>query len=398
MLRPLCNLDMKIGYTGNNYPEKRNIIGRVSKAEYINISPYNFYAYLNKINFWLMQRGRSPLFDSDYYQYQSLLPAGVDGMHFFNSVSYSQTPWITTFETVLPYFNKMKSGFKDPATLQLLTVNPSIHKALDAMAKPSCKALIALSQSTRDIQEQVLEYFPEYRRLIEGKIMVLHPPQAAKPYEPRDWSGKIQLLFVGRAFYRKGGQEMVHALDNLRKKYPIHLTIVSSLDVESGWPGITDAQLSEDKRWLSTQDWITWYPQLSNDQVLDLMQKSHLGLLPTWQDTYGYSVLEMQANGCPVLTTSIRSLPEINPEEVGWRVQHATNVWGEWSEIPTTRESFISQELVNSLKAQLRRIFSNPKEMEYKGRNAVDRIMRDHDPDKHAMRLNEIYQEMFSKK
>ena len=128
------------------------------------------------------------------------------------------------------------------------------------------------------------------------------------------------------------------------------------------------------------------------------MQESHLGLLPTWQDTYGYSVLEMQANGCPVLTTSIRSLPEINRDEVGWRVQHATNVWGEWSEIPTTRESLISQELVNSLKAQLRRIFSNPEEMESKGRMAVDRIEREHNPDWHAMRLNEIYQEMFNKK
>ena len=395
MLRPLCNLDMKIGYTGNNYPEKRNIIGRVSKAEYINISPYSFYAYLNKINFWLMQRGRSPLFDSDYYQYQSLLPAGVDGMHFFNSVSYSQTPWITTFETVLPYFNKMKSGFKDPATLQLLTVNPSIHKALDAMAKPSCKALIALSQSTRDIQEQVLEYFPEYRRLIEGKIMVLHPPQAAKPYEPRDWSGKLQLLFVGRAFYRKGGQEMVHALDNLRKKYPIHLTIVSSLDVESGWPGITDAQLSEDKRWLSTQDWITWYPQLSNDQVLELMQKSHLGLLPTWQDTYGYSVLEMQANGCPVLSTNIRSLPEINRADCGWRLNHETNEWGEWKEIPEERKSEVSAHLVAVMEEELVKILDNPNELEAKGRRAVERIHQFHHPDHHAARLAEIYQHCF---
>jgi glycosyltransferase involved in cell wall biosynthesis len=170
------------------------------------------------------------------------------------------------------------------------------------------------------------------------------------------------------------------------------------MDVESGWPGIDHRQREEDIQWLREKDWITWHAQLPNEQVLTLMQESHLGLLPTWQDTYGYSVLEMQANGCPVLTTSIRSLPEINRDEVGWRVQHATNVWGEWSVIPTTRESFISQELVNSLKAQLRRIFSNPEEMESKGRMAVDRIEREHNPNRHAMRLNEIYQEMFNKK
>jgi glycosyltransferase involved in cell wall biosynthesis len=389
---------MKVGYTGNNYPEKRNIIQRVPQVEYQNVSRNNYYAYLNRINFWFTQKGFSPPIDTDYYQFKSIMPLNVDGMHFFNSVSYGGTPWISTFETVLPYFNKMKSGFKQEGSLQMLTVDPYIHRAMDAMIQSNCKALLALSQSTMEIQKRVLQYFPEYEEIISSKIQVLHPPQQALKYRPRNGEGKFRLLFVGRAFYRKGGQEMVHALEEIRKEFPLHLTIVSSMDVESGWPGIDHKQREEDIQWLREQDWITWQAQLPNEQVLALMQESHLGLLPTWQDTYGYSVLEMQANGCPVLTTSIRSLPEINPDEVGWRIPHATNVWGEWSEIPTNRESFISQELVHSLKEQLRRIFSNPQDLASKGRMAVDRIERDHNPDKHAMRLNEIYQEMFNKK
>ena len=389
---------MKVGYTGNNYPEKRNIIQRVPQVEYKNVSRNNFYAYLNRINFWFTQKGFSPPIDTDYYQFKNIMPLNVDGMHFFNSVSYGSTPWITTFESVLPYFNKMKSGFKQEGGLQMLTVDPFIHRAMDTMRQPNCKALLALSQSTMEIQKRVLQCFPEYEEIISSKIQVLHPPQQAQNYRPRNWEGKFKLLFVGRAFYRKGGQEMVHALEEIRKEFPLHLTIVSSMDVESGWPGIDHRQREEDIQWLSEQDWITWHVQLPNEQVLTLMQESHLGLLPTWQDTYGYSVLEMQANGCPVLTTSIRSLPEINRDEVGWRVQHATNVWGEWSEIPTTRDSFISHELVNSLKAQLRRIFSNPNDLESKGRKAVDRIEQEHSPEIHAMRLNEIYQEMFNKK
>ena len=38
MRRPSCMLDMKIGYTGNNYPERRNIIDRVAGIEYKNIN------------------------------------------------------------------------------------------------------------------------------------------------------------------------------------------------------------------------------------------------------------------------------------------------------------------------------------------------------------------------
>jgi glycosyltransferase involved in cell wall biosynthesis len=389
---------MKVGYTGNNYPEKRNIIQRVPQVEYKNVSRKNFYAYLNRINFWFTQKGFSPPIGTDYYQFKNIMPLNVDGMHFFNSVSYGSDPWITTFETVLPYFNKMKSGFKQEGGLQMLTVDPFIHRAMDTMRQPNCKALLALSQSTMEIQKRVLQCFPEYEKIISSKIQVLHPPQKANAYIPRKWDGVWRILFVGRAFYRKGGQEMVHALEEIRKEFPLHLTIVSSMDVESGWPGIDHRQREKDIQWLSEQDWITWHVQLPNEQVLTLMQESHLGLLPTWQDTYGYSVLEMQANGCPVLTTSIRSLPEINRDEVGWRVQHATNVWGEWSEIPTTRDSFISQELTHSLKAQLRRIFSNPNDLESKGRKAVDRIEQEHSPESHAMRLNEIYQEMFNKK
>lgn len=48
------------------------------------------------------------------------------------------------------------------------------------------------------------------------------------------------------------------------------------------------------------------------------MKKSDVGLLPTWADTYGYSVLEFQACGCPVISSNTRGLPEINNNEAGW--------------------------------------------------------------------------------
>ena len=39
---------------------------------------------------------------------------------------------------------------------------------------------------------------------------------------------------------------------------------------------------------------------LENDQVLELLKRTHVSLLPTYDDTYGFSVLEAQAAGCPV--------------------------------------------------------------------------------------------------
>ena len=63
--------------------------------------------------------------------------------------------------------------------------------------------------------------------------------------------------------------------------------------------------------------WISYVPKLTNNETLELMKKSHIGLLPTYADTYGYSVLEFQAAGCPVITTNVRALPEINNNNLG---------------------------------------------------------------------------------
>jgi len=46
-----------------------------------------------------------------------------------------------------------------------------------------------------------------------------------------------------------------------------------------------------------------------------------LALLPTCAETHGDVVLEAQANGCPVITTDIRTLPEINPSEIGYLIE-----------------------------------------------------------------------------
>ncbi len=389
---------MRIGYTGNNYPEKRNIIDRVGNAEYVNLSKFNLYAYFNRINFWWRKFVGKELFHSDYYQYQSLMKPRVSGIHFFNSVSYSSTPFVTTFETVLPYFDILKKNFKHVDDWSELSKDAKVNDALRALASPSCKKILALSHSTKRIQEKVLENFPAFEEEVLSKLMVLHPPQACMEYSPRSFGGVYQLVFVGRAFYRKGGQELIHALSEIEKEFPIHVHIVSSLDVESGWPGITVEQLEEDRNWLKNQTWISFHNSMSNDKLLRLFDDCHLGFLPTWQDTYGYSVLEMQSRGCPVVTTQVRSLPEINPLEVGWQIEHPTNDWGEWLEIPMERESQVSHKLAGDLYVKIKEILSNPQAMEAKGRAAVERIKLQHSPEKHAAILSDLYQRMFEEK
>ncbi|WP_241627814.1 glycosyltransferase, partial [Rosenbergiella epipactidis] len=55
------------------------------------------------------------------------------------------------------------------------------------------------------------------------------------------------------------------------------------------------------------------------------MSKSHIGLLPTWADTYGYSLLEFMAAGCPVISTNVRALTEINSSDRGYIINLPLN-------------------------------------------------------------------------
>jgi hypothetical protein len=103
----------------------------------------------------------------------------------------------------------------------------------------------------------------------------------------------------------------------------------------------------------------------------------------------------MQSRGCPVVSTQVRSLPEINPVEVGWQIAHPTNQWGEWNEIPQERGSQLSTMLSEALFSKTKEILSNPQALEAKGRASINRIMCEHSPERHSAILNDLYQLMF---
>ena len=73
--------------------------------------------------------------------------------------------------------------------------------------------------------------------------------------------------------------------------------------------------------------------------MLDKIKKAHVALLPTWMDTFAYSVLECQACGTPVISTSLRALTELNDASVGWLIDVPVNKLN--NPIMNTPEDFI---------------------------------------------------------
>ncbi len=240
--------------------------------------------------------------------------------------------------------------------------------------------------------------------------MVLLPPQApladglaaSKP----DPAVELRCMFVGKQLFRKGGGLIVRVMSRLRREFPnLRLTLIGDLDLDAGSskerlsPVEAVSRVSAEERKLTAsliragQDWITHHRSLPFDAVLKQMAMSHIGLLPTFSDSFGYSVLEFQAAGCPVISTNSRALSEINDDKVGWIIPVPQNALGEALLSTPEEQATLAQAIERGLEDAITRIAADPSEIAAKGKAALLRVRENHDPDAYSRRLQAIYED-----
>lgn len=395
----LAGKRMKIGYIQGGYAYKRNIINIIHHHDYLKIHDLNeSLCILSRLINKLLNHSLLDINDRTF-SFNDYNLNHVDILHFFNSISFGRTPWVTTFETMVP---RLKSTGECHHS-NIPDYSPLIHEkkiimALETLANDSCKKLIAMSECNLKIQKEFLHCFPAYRPEIDRKLTHLHPPQEEliNKYESKhlDLDGQIRFTFVGASFFRKGGMEILETFRDLRRKngYNLRLAIVSSLDIDNYATKEGEGDVKIAREMIErNKDWIDYYYRLPNQEALALMRKSHIGLLPTYAETYGYSVLEFQASGCPVISTNVRALPEINNNEIGWLIEIPKNYLGE--AIYTTEEDRlqIREAIKKGLERAVSEIFANRDIISYKAKAALERVRNQHSLEEYARRLNEIY-------
>ncbi|HOA21852.1 MAG TPA: glycosyltransferase family 4 protein [Anaerolineaceae bacterium] len=392
---------MKIGivsYRMEYYINQRLMLGKLPEAEYVPAKDwYGFVRRLaNKLNHTL-GKPLIPIFNLNN-QFEDLDLNRVDLLHFFNGISYGRTPWVTSFETIVPRFAHlvMRHQGKEIGHTGLDALT---RRGLEALAGSACLAILPLSQSAALMQKDLLKsYAAEYAQPILDKMRVLHPPQEVLVPElrPRAYSARnpIKFILVGAAFFRKGGREILEVFEKLIRveKLPLRLMIVSSMRIENYAARETEA----DAAWAlekiaANSDWIKYYPELPNPETLALMRQADVGLLPSYADSYGFSVLEFQACGLPVITTDIRALPEINNSAVGWLIKVPRSTLGEALYETAEERKQLSSAISNGLEQIVRGIAAAPAQIAVKGAAALERLRREHDPAVYADVLRQVY-------
>jgi glycosyltransferase involved in cell wall biosynthesis len=241
--------------------------------------------------------------------YVPIAPLPCDLIHLWNRINVGPRPWGVTYESVLPrLFNADPRGRTASALRRRLLSD-------------RCKFIIAASEFARRYFLDSLD--GRETDAVIGKLHRVYPYQESvsrEPITPPGADESLSLIFVGGDFFRKGGEAVLSAIERLGDSLDVRATIVSSAARGDYAVPRTDAEIGEVRRRLQANERITWHQSLANDQVLRLMEGSHIGLLPTLADTFGYSLLEAMSRGLPIVGTTIQAGPEIADASVGWSI------------------------------------------------------------------------------
>lgn len=396
---------MRIGILSKNYAAQRLFLNKLPEAKYKDIRLYNWYLWRNSYLWLLRALGKLRMSPEEmvarlFYDFKSVVPTGCDLFHFFNCINMGNgKKWVVSVESGVPWpISVTRCVESRNADLSSIVSDKYVEERIKALANPNCLGLLALSHCTERIQREIIKYFPKYESQISKKLITLLPPQQSMIQDLSEkgvsWNKDTELTFiyVGGNYYRKGGRETVNVLSELHQRYKFRLILISAMAVDEKRYMLTDHDEEDAKTLIEkNRDWIEYYDKLSNSLVLEKMKQAHVCLLPTWMDTFAYSVLESQACGTPVISTSLRALTEINNEEVGWLIKVPVNRLNNPLHTTHKQQRIFHDVLTEGLKERIEFVLQHPYEIKQKAEQCLIKIKSQNSPKEYARKIKLVY-------
>ena len=120
---------------------------------------------------------------------------------------------------------------------------------------------------------------------------------------PRTHSGPPELLYFGRLEYEKGVHDLIAALPRIRRTNPGTTLTVAGDGTQQDW-------LIEMARKHKVLKAIRFSGRVDHDQLLDLLHRTDVAVLPSHYEPFGIVALEAAAAGAPLVTTNVGGLGE----------------------------------------------------------------------------------------
>ena len=250
---------------------------------------------------------------------------GPDLTHAWNRVPVNPGRFIISFESHLPRVFDKSAPFAG-------AFETWMRKRISSRA---CRRITALSHyAKRQFLSQNSDR--DELQLMQRKLIVRYPNVEVSDragYDPDRDIDTLKIAFVGGHFARKGGLAVLRLAELCdAQKLPVEFTVVSSLSMGGEiWTDPTESSFYEPYEKLFNLENVTVSPALSNTEVRALFARSDLHILPTFADTFGYSVIESMAEFCPAIVSDSGVFPEFLAHgENGFFLSLETDSDGSW--------------------------------------------------------------------
>lgn len=221
-------------------------------------------------------------------------------MHTWNMIPLNANRYVMSCEMELPrYLGRVHSW--------------QIRFAQRSLASPACRKILSLSeiagrQARQKYEELNLSKISDKIQVFRGAI---RPSIDASPRKPNH--GPLQVLFVGRDAVRKGIIPTLDAIERLRLDgIDIRLTVVSKLDVRDNYVFEQNSpNLDKLRQRIAAAPWVDCIDEADNNDVRTMMRAHDLLILPTFDESLGWVMIEAAAEACPSIATNVFAIPEL---------------------------------------------------------------------------------------
>jgi len=253
-------------------------------------------------------------------------------LHTFNTVPLSLKPFLVSYEGEIP---RAHEGWGKEA------VGKACHAAL---MSDRCRGIFPISRFSQRLAF-LFAARNQYLRLDEKPGEVVYPSIAVAGDTPKTLDpDNIVLTFVGKHWARKGGAVAALAARLLKARgRKVTVNIVSQMAY--GDAVYTDTHRGFYRNYLESmaEDNVRHYPRLPNAEVMRMLAGSTFTLLPTLDDSFGFSVLESMSLAVPVIASGVCAIPEIiTHQKDGVLLDMPLDAIGRWRHLPSSRAQRMS--------------------------------------------------------
>ncbi len=260
------------------------------EIEYLNVEKQKG-VITNKAKFLFSNKMKKIIRDLVKIFYPSMINAHLspkgdyDLIHCAHCLSKNKDkPWIADIEGIISLFVSTHSTKKG-----IMNLNKIINS-------DNCKKILPW---TNQIKKELLTWIPN----LKDKVEVVYPAIPFISYEKKQSKNIINLVFIGRYFYLKGGFHTLEVMDILTKKYNnVNALFVSEV------PNDIKLKYSKNKK-------IKIYNLMSQKDLFEkIYLKGSILIYPGYSDSFGFVYLEAMSLGIPIITVDGYARKEIIDE------------------------------------------------------------------------------------